>query len=96
MKNKTPFKLGQNPTTERAKPRSVQRVVEDQQLRHLLHDLVDRICIYASEPANWPLTQQEQIAFVRETINKARRIQKLEAYLADTMKLTAEELAMQS
>lgn len=83
---------------EPKKPTAVamQRVVGGQQLREQLHDLVDRICLYAEEPSSWPLTQQEQIAFVRETIYKARKIKTSEAYLADTLKMTAEELAMQS
>lgn len=34
--------------------------------------------------------------FVRETIYKARKIKTSEAYLADTLQMTAEELAMQS
>lgn len=75
---------------------AVQRVVGGQQLREQLHDLVNRICLYGEEPSNWPLTQQEQIAFVRETIYRARKIKTSEAYLAETLKMAAEELAMQS
>lgn len=49
---------------------------------------------YAEEPGNWPLTQQEQIAFVRTVIYQARKLRKSEGYVTTAVILAAEALAM--
>ena len=83
-------------TTERKSAAAVrvERVVSG----HLrdLHKFVDNIMGYAEEPSSWPLTQQEQIAFVRTVIFQARKLRKSEGYMIAAMQIAAEELAMAS
>lgn len=61
-----------------------------------LHRFVNEIIRYGEEPSSWPLTQQEQIAFVRTVIYQARKIRNTEEYLAEEIKIAAENLAMAS
>ena len=61
-----------------------------------LHDFVNHIMCYAEEPANWPLTQQEQISFVRTVIFQARKLRKSEGYVTAALILASEDLAMAS
>jgi len=65
--------------TAESKRHSYQRLVSGH-LREL-HDFVNNIIYYAEEPSNWPLTQQEQIAFVRTVIFQARKLRKSEWYV---------------
>ena len=44
----------------------------------------------------WPLTQQEQIAFVRKVIYQARKLRNTEEYLAEAVRIAADELALAS
>jgi hypothetical protein len=78
--------------TAEAKCHSDQRLVSG----HLrdLHKFVDSIMGYAEEPSNWPLTQQEQIAFVRTVIFQAQKLRKSEGYVTTALTLAAEDLAM--
>lgn len=80
--------------TAEAKCHSDQRLVSGH-LREL-HDFVGHIMRYAEEPANWPLTQQEQIAFVRTVIFQARKIRKSEGYVTTALIIAAENLALAS
>lgn len=77
-----------------AKCHSGQRLVSGH-LREL-HDFVNHIACYAEEPANWPLTQQEQIAFVRTVIFQARKLRKSEGYVTTALIIAAEDLEMAS
>lgn len=61
-----------------------------------LHRFVNEIIRYGEEPSSWPLTQQEQIAFVRTVIYQARKIRYTDEYLAEEIKIAAENLAMAS
>lgn len=61
-----------------------------------LHKFIEHIMAYAEEPANWPLTQQEQAAFVRTVIFQARKLRKSEGYVTTALVIAAEELAMAS
>lgn len=63
----------------------------ESKLRSLLHELVDRICLYGESPANWPLSQESQISYVRETMHRAREIKRLEAYHLDAIQMRLEE-----
>ena len=80
--------------TAEAKCHSDQRLVSGH-LREL-HDFVNHIMCYAEEPSNWPLTQQEQIAFVRTVIFQARKLRKSEGYVTTALTLAAEDMAMAS
>lgn len=66
------------------------------QLRKDLHKFVDDIVQYGEDPAMWPLTAQEQIAFIRKVIHHARKIRNTEEYLAESVAIAAEELALAS
>jgi hypothetical protein len=61
-----------------------------------LHDFVNHIMCYAENPANWPLSQQEQIAFVRTVIFQARKLRNSEGYVTAGLILAREDLAMAS
>lgn len=74
---------------------SVQRSVRGQ-LRREIHKFIDNVTSYAEQPENWPLTQEQQIAFVRTVIFQARKIRNTEDYRAETVELAAEDLAMAS
>jgi hypothetical protein len=78
--------------TAEAKCHSDQRLVSGH-LREL-HDFVNHIICYAEEPSAWPLTQQEQIAFVRTVIFQARKLRKSEGYVTTALTLAAEDLSM--
>jgi hypothetical protein len=65
-------------------------------LRKELHNFVDEIVKHAECPSMWPLTQSEQIAFVRKVIYQARKIRNTEEYLAEAMRIAAEDVAMAS
>lgn len=80
--------------TAEAKCHSDQRLVSGH-LREL-HDFVDHIMRYAEEPANWPLTQEQQIAFVRTVIFQARKLRKSEGYVTTALIIAAENLALAS
>lgn len=80
--------------TAEAKCHSDQRLVSGH-LREL-HKFIEHIMAYAEEPANWPLTQQEQIAFVRTVIFQARKLRKSEGYVTTALVMAAEDLAMAS
>ena len=80
--------------TAEAKCHSDQRLVSGH-LREL-HEFVRHIMCYAEEPANWPLTQQEQVAFVRTVIFQARKLRKSEGYVTTALMLASEDLAMAS
>lgn len=62
------------------------------QLRKDLHAFVDHIVAHCECPSMWPLTQQEQINFVRTFIYRARKIRNTEAYLAEAVAIAAEAL----
>jgi hypothetical protein len=76
--------------TAEAKCHSAKRLVTGH-LREL-HDFVNHITCYAEEPANWPLTQQEQIVFVRTVIFQARKLRRSEGYVTTALTLAAEYL----
>lgn len=59
-----------------------------------LHKFVEYIMAYAEEPANWPLSQQEQIAFVRTVVFQACRLRKSKGYVKAAAAIAAEDLAM--
>jgi DNA-binding NtrC family response regulator len=61
-----------------------------------LHNFIEHIMAYAEEPANWPLTQQEQIAFVRTVIFQAQKLRKSEGYVTTAVLIAAADLAMAS
>jgi len=50
-----------------------------------LHEFLKFIMVYADEPANWPLSQQEQVAFVRQVLSKARELRQSEGYIKTAM-----------
>jgi hypothetical protein len=77
------------------KPGSQKHMVRGQ-LRKDLHKFVDQIVAHCECPSNWPLTQEEQIAFVRKVIYQARKIRNTEEYLAESVVIAAEEMAMAS
>ena len=72
--------------------------INEQLNSHLreLHGFVDNIMGYGTEPANWPLTQQEQAAFVRTVIYQANKIRKSQGYIATAVMLAAEDLTLSS
>lgn len=61
------------------------------QLHKNLHRFVDDIWRYGAEPENWPLTQQEQIAFVRTVIYQARKIRNSEEFLAEAIAIATQK-----
>ena len=83
------------PKSKRPAPVALQPVVRCQ-LRIQCHDLINRIMGYAENPANWPMTQEEQVAFVRTVLFLARRIRSSEDYMAEAVELAAEQLARTS
>ena len=93
MKPKTKRKPAANKTASDS-PVAHQRLVSSH-IREL-HDFVKHIMCYAEEPANWPLTQQEQISFVRTVIFQARKLRKSEGYVTAALILASEDLAMAS
>lgn len=48
--------------------------------------------MHAEEPSMWPLTQQEQISFVRTVIFQARKIRNTEQYVTTDLMLAAEAI----
>jgi len=58
-------------------------------LREELHKFIDDIVLTASSPEYWPLSHEEQIAFIRKAIFTARKISKSESYLADAILVAA-------
>lgn len=94
MNPKTKRKPAANKTASDS-PVAHQRLVIGQSCKDL-HRFVNEIIRYGEEPSSWPLTQQEQIAFVRTVIYQARKIRNTEEYLADEIKIAAENLAMAS
>lgn len=77
------------------KPGSQQQAVRGK-LRKDLHKFVDEIVAHCECPSMWPLTQQEQIAFVRKVIYQARKLRNTEEYLAEAVRIAADELALAS
>jgi hypothetical protein len=59
-----------------------------------LQNFVRNIMDYAEEPANWPLTQPQQIAFVRSVMGQARKIQQSEEYEAAAIWLVTKDVEM--
>lgn len=66
------------------------------QLRKDLHKFVDEIVSHCECPSMWPLSQQDQITFVRKVIYQAQKIRNTEEYLRESVMLTAAELAKAS
>lgn len=52
-----------------------------------LQNFVDFVLQYTTIPAKWPLTQDEQISFVRNVTWRAREIQALDGYKITNAKL---------
>lgn len=84
-----------NKRTTTAQGRRQERVVRGQ-LRKDLHKFVDEIVAHCECPSIWPMTQQEQIAFVRKVIYQARKLRNTEEYFAESLEIAAEELVMAS
>lgn len=88
-------RLKMNPKTKR-KPETNKTASDSPVSHHLhkLHEFVEHIMVYAEEPSSWPLTQQEQIAFVRTVIYQAKKLRKSEGYITVSVSLAAERLAL--
>lgn len=95
-------RCGKPPSPERLKPTELaapsggESQKATAELRRQLHDFIDHVVRYGEDPTSWPLTQQEQLAFVRTVIFQARKIRNTEAYLSEAVKLAAEDLAIAS
>ena len=61
-----------------------------------VHGFIDDIVRHCEDPSMWPLTQTEQIAFVRTVIYKARILQRRETYVAECVEMAAEDLSLAS
>lgn len=57
-----------------------------------LHKLVKEIVMHAEELSMWPLTQQEQISFIRTVIFQARKIRNTEQYVTTDLMLATEAI----
>lgn len=66
------------------------------ELHRQLHDFVEMICAYGENPESWPLTQHEQVCFVRTVIYRARRIKTSEPFAREAVMIAAEDLRMGS
>lgn len=96
-KNMSKTKTKRQPATvatAEANGHSDQRLVSGH-LREL-HKFVEYIMASAEDPSNWPLTQQEQITFVRTVIFQARKLRKSEGYMTTALIIAAENLALAS
>jgi len=65
-------------------------------LHRNFHEFVDNIVACAESPSDWPLTQAEQIAFIRKVIYQAKKLRNTEEYLAEAVKIASEDLSMAS
>lgn len=81
---------------EWTEPKVKKQPTPKQKLRKDLHKFIDDILIQCECPSNWPLSQQEQIGFVRRIIYQAKQIRNTEGYLAEAVEMAAEDLAMAS
>ena len=61
-----------------------------------MHAFIKHILLYLDEPTAWPLTREEQAAFVRTVLHQARKIQNTEEFMKEGVLLSAEDLAMAS
>jgi hypothetical protein len=61
-----------------------------------LHKFVERVESYGADPIYWPLTHDEQVAFIRTVIYQAHKLRKTEGYVTATMILASEDLALAS
>ena len=61
-----------------------------------MHALIGNLACYYEDPSMWPLTPQEQYAFIRYALASVRSIRNSEEYLAEGVRITAEDLAMAS
>lgn len=68
--------------------------LDKRKFRKDIHTFVDRIVAYGENPADWPLTQQEQVGFIRQVMYNARIIKSSQEYLAESMEISSDELAM--
>lgn len=71
---------------------------QDLLVKHIreLHYFVARVSAYAEEPNRWPLSQQEQIDFIRTVIFQANKLKASEGWVTTAVKLAAEDLALAS
>lgn len=61
-----------------------------------MHAFIGELARYYEDPSMWPLTHAEQTHFTRYALACARRIRNSEEYLAEGVRITAEDLAMAS
>lgn len=50
-------------------------------------EFVGRVALAGCRPETWPLTQQEQIAFIREVVGTARKLHSSEMFFVLDMRL---------
>lgn len=85
--------MRKKPTKQPSAPAvTVERVVSGH-VREL-HDFLKHIMSYSEELSNWPLTQQEQVQFVRTVIYQARKLRQSEGYITAALIIASEDLAM--
>jgi len=61
-------------------------------LREELHRFIDDIVLTAENPEYWPLSREEQTAFVRKTIFTARKISQSKSYCEDAILVAARKI----
>jgi len=63
------------------------------QLQKNVHKFVDDIVEHSTNPSIWPLSQQEQIAFIRRVVGCATEIVNSDEYMSEAIVMAKEELA---
>lgn len=62
-------------------------------VQRLCHRFVSDLMYHLEDPCGWPLSPEEQMHFVRETLARARKIANSEAFIEDAMLIMLEEEA---
>jgi hypothetical protein len=55
-----------------------------------VHEFIDWMVDHCECPSMWPLTQTEQVNFIRSAIFKARKIRNTEEYLAEAVRISTD------
>ncbi len=82
-------------TKAKGKPATNKTASDSGHIRQL-HEFLDNVMFYAESPANWPLSQEEQLAFVRTVMFQANKLRKSEGYVTMALILASEDPAMAS
>jgi len=65
-----------------------------EKFRSEMLEFVARIARTGHRPENWPLNQQEQIAFIRQAVGDAQKLHSSEMFFIEDMRLKAKEFGI--